>query len=37
MKRMWYGLPLASACGLLMVWGGRAMAADEPANVAGTW
>ncbi len=36
MKRKSYWLALALACGLLMVWGGM-LAADEPANVAGTW
>lgn len=37
MKRIPYGLALALACDLLTVCGGRVMAAEEPANVAGTW
>ncbi len=30
-------LVLALACGVLLVWSGVAIAADEPAKVAGTW
>lgn len=28
---------LALACGMMLVWSGMAIAADEPAKVAGTW
>jgi hypothetical protein len=37
MKGKTYWLAAALACGLLMVFGGRLAAADEPAKVAGTW
>ena len=37
MKRKTYFLTLALACGVLLTWGGRVIAADEPAKVAGTW
>ena len=37
MKRSNYFLVFALACGVLLMWGGRLMAADEPAKVAGTW
>jgi len=30
-------LALALGCGILLIWGGTAIAADEPAKVAGTW
>ncbi len=37
MKRNAYLVALAFACGLLLTYGGRIAAADEPAKVAGTW
>jgi hypothetical protein len=37
MKRSTYFLILALACGVLLTWGGKLVAADEPAKVAGTW
>jgi len=37
MKRNAYILAFALACGVSLMWGGRAIAADEPAKVAGTW
>jgi carbon-monoxide dehydrogenase large subunit len=37
MKRNTFLLAFALACGVLLMWGGRMIAADEPANVAGTW
>jgi hypothetical protein len=37
MKRSNYFLVFALACGVLLMWGGRLMAADEPAKVAGAW
>jgi hypothetical protein len=37
MKRNNYFVVFALACGVLLMWGGRLMAADEPAKVAGTW
>jgi hypothetical protein len=37
MKRKSYFLAFALACGVLLTWGGRVIAADEPAKVAGTW
>ena len=37
MKRNTYLFAFALACGVLLMWGGRLMAADEPAKVAGTW
>jgi hypothetical protein len=37
MKRKSYFLAFALACGVLLTWGGRMIAADEPAKVAGTW
>ena len=37
MKRDVYFLAFALACGMLLICGVRAMAADEPAKVAGTW
>jgi len=36
-KRITYSLVLAFACGILLMWAGKALAADEPAKVAGTW
>jgi len=37
MKRLTYFLALAFACGMLLMLAGAALAADEPAKVAGTW
>jgi hypothetical protein len=37
MKRNAYLLAFTLACGMLLICGGMARAADEPANVAGTW
>ena len=37
MKRIIHSLMLAFACGMLLMLAGSAMAADEPANVAGKW
>ena len=37
MKRNAYLIAFVLACGMLLICGGRAMAADEPATVAGTW
>ena len=37
MKRLTYSLVLAFACGMLLMWVGKVMAADEPAKVDGTW
>ena len=37
MKRLTYSLVLAFACGMLLMLAGSALAADEPAKVAGTW
>lgn len=37
MKRLAYSLVLAFACGMLLMWVGKVMAADEPAKVDGTW
>lgn len=37
MKRKAYFLAFALAFGLLLTLGSKAIAADEPANVAGTW
>ena len=37
MRTKTYFIGFALACGLLLMWGGRARAADEPAKVAGTW
>ena len=37
MKRINYSLVLAFACGMLLMLAGNALAADEPANVAGNW
>ena len=37
MKRVTYSLVLAFACGVLLMWTGKVLAADEPANVAGKW
>jgi len=37
MKRSTYFLILALACVGLAAWGGRALAADEPAKVDGAW
>ena len=37
MKRKTNFLTFALACGVLLTWGGRVIAADEPAKVAGTW
>lgn len=37
MKRYAYFVAFALACGLLLICGVRAIAADEPAKVAGTW
>ena len=37
MKRITYSLVLAFACGMLLMWVGNVLAADEPAKVAGTW
>ena len=37
MKRRTYFLTLVLACGVLLTWGGRVIAADEPAKVAGAW
>jgi len=36
-KKMTYSLMLAFACGMLLVWAGNVLAADEPAKVAGKW
>jgi len=37
MKRNTYLFAFALACGVLLMWGGRVIAAEEPAKVAGTW
>jgi hypothetical protein len=37
MRRNSYFLLYALAWGILLIWGGKAIAADEPAKVAGTW
>ena len=37
MRTKTYFIGFALVCGLLLMWGGRARAADEPAKVAGTW
>jgi len=37
MKRIMNSLVLAFACGMLLMLAGSALAADEPASVAGTW
>jgi hypothetical protein len=37
MKRMMYSAALVLACGVLLIWGGKLMAAEEPAKVAGAW
>ena len=37
MRTKTYFISFALACGLLLMWGGGAGAADEPAKVAGTW
>ena len=37
MKRIAHSLALAFTCGLLLLWAGSALVADEPAKVAGTW
>ena len=37
MKRIIHVLVLAFACGLLLMWVGNALAADEPAKVDGKW
>ena len=37
MKRIAYSLVLAFACGVLLMCTSKALAADEPAKVAGTW
>ena len=37
MKKKSCVLAYALACGVLLTWGGSVIAADEPANVAGTW
>ena len=37
MKRITYSLVLAFVCGILLMWAGNVMAADEPAKLAGTW
>jgi hypothetical protein len=37
MKRITYSLVLAFACGMLLVWAGNVLAADESAQVAGKW
>ena len=37
MKRKRTFLALVLACGVLLAWSGAAIAADEPAKVAGTW
>jgi len=37
MKRISYSMVFAFACGLLLMLAGSALAADEPAKVAGTW
>jgi hypothetical protein len=37
MRRRIYSLAFALVCGLLLMWGGSARAAEEPAKVAGTW
>jgi hypothetical protein len=37
MKRNAYLLAFVLACGMLLIRGVRALAADEPAKVAGTW
>jgi len=36
-KRIAYSLALAIACGMLLMWAGAAMAAEEPAKVDGKW
>ena len=37
MKKITYSLVLAFACGMLLMLAGSALAADEPAKVAGAW
>jgi hypothetical protein len=37
MKRKVCFLAFVLVCGVWLMWSGRAMAADEPAKVAGTW
>jgi hypothetical protein len=37
MRRIAYFLAFALTCGLLLICAGKVWAADEPANVAGTW
>jgi hypothetical protein len=37
MKRITHSLVLAFACGMLLVWAGKALAADEAAKVDGKW
>jgi hypothetical protein len=37
MKKLSYSLVLAFACGVLLMLAGNALAADQPANVAGSW
>ena len=37
MKRITYSLVLAFACGMLLMWVGNVLAADEPAKVDGKW
>ena len=37
MKRTAYSLLFALACGLLLVWAGQALAAEEPVKVDGKW
>jgi len=37
MKRKVCFLAFGLVCGVWLMWSGRAMAADEPAKVAGTW
>ena len=37
MKKLTYSLMLAFTCGVLLVWAGNVLAADEAARVDGTW
>jgi hypothetical protein len=37
MKRESYILVCALACAILLIWSGKAIAAEEPAKVAGSW
>jgi hypothetical protein len=37
MKRTTYSILFALGCGLLLMWAGKVLAADEPAKVGGVW